>query len=205
MADRPVITKVDLAAPGQVAGLRARLRTLNPAAPAFEVVNGEIEPETLLEIGLYDPANRTADVERWLCEASYARSGEEHEHRHDARIRAFCIRRSEPLPGAVASFFFTLLQGHCGPDLLRVKAILHIAEAPERPMVVQGVQHVFHPPVQLDAWPSEDRDTRIVFILRDLDRADIERLLDALEHPDDFQKIADVLPRSRRDAGTEVL
>jgi G3E family GTPase len=203
LADRLLITKVDLAAPGKIAALRARLRALNPAAPAFEVVDGEIEPEALLEIGLYDPAARTADVERWLGRAGHARDG--HEHRHDAHIRTFCLRRSEPLPGAVASFFLTLLQSHCGANLLRVKGILHLAEAPERPMVIHGVQHVFHPPVQLDAWPSADRETRIVFIVRDLDPADIERLLDALEKPDDFQKIAAVLPRARRDAGAEVL
>jgi G3E family GTPase len=205
LADRLLITKVDLAAPGQVASLRARLRALNPAAPLLEVIDGEIEPEALLEIGLYDAARRTADVERWLGETGHAQEGHEHGHRHDESIRTFCIRRSEPMPGAVASFFFTLLQGHCGPDLLRVKGILNIAEAPERPMVIQGVQHVFHPPVQLDAWPSADRDTRIVFIVRDLDPADIERLLDALEHPDDFQRIADVLPRSRREVGAEML
>jgi G3E family GTPase len=78
-----------------------------------------------------------------------------------------------------------------------VKGILNLAEAPERPMVIQGVQHVFHPPVQLDGWPSADRDTRIVFIVRDLDAADIERLLDALEQPGNFEKIANVLPKRR--------
>jgi G3E family GTPase len=203
LADRLLITKVDLAGPEQAAALRARLRTLNPAAPIFEVVDGEIEPEALLDVGLYDPATRMANIERWLGQADDVRDA--HEHRHDARIRTFCIRRSEPLPGAVAGFFLTLLQSHCGADLLRVKGILHLAEAPERPMVIQGVQHVFHPPVQLDAWPSADRDTRIVFIVRDLDPADIERLLDAVERPDDFQRIANVLPRPRRDAGAEVL
>jgi G3E family GTPase len=205
LADRLLITKVDLAAPAQATALCARLRALNPAAPVLEVIDGEIEPEALLEIGLYDPATRRADVERWLGETGDAQDGRQHGHRHDESIRTFSIRRSEPLPGAVASFFFTLLQSHCGPDLLRVKGILHIAEAPERPMVIQGVQHVFHPPVQLDAWPSADRDSRIVFIVRDLEAADIERLLDALGSPDDFQKIADVLPRSRRGSRTEAL
>jgi G3E family GTPase len=193
LADRLLITKADIATPGQAAALRARLGALSPGAPVLEVIDGEIEPGALLEIGLYEPATRRANVERWLGGMDDAHGG----HRHDGSIRTFSIRRSEPLPGAVAGFFFTLLQSHCGPDLLRVKGILSIAEAPERPMVIQGVQHVFHPPVQLDAWPSADRDTRIVFIVRDLEAADIERLLDALEEPGNFEKIAHALPKRR--------
>ena len=67
-----------------------------------------------------------------------------------------------------------------GPDLLRVKVIVKLAEEPDRPAVVHGVQHIFHPPVWLDAWPDEDRRTKLVFITRDIPRAWIDRLLDAL-------------------------
>jgi G3E family GTPase len=112
LADRLLITKVDLAGPGEVAGLRLRLRAINPAAPVAEVLDGEIEPKTLLGIGLYDPATRKAEIERWLGDP--ATEGHEHGHPHHGSVRTFCIRRSAPLPGAVASFFFTLLQSHCG-------------------------------------------------------------------------------------------
>jgi G3E family GTPase len=63
-----------------------------------------------------------------------------------------------------------------GPDLLRVKGIVNVAEY-DGPVVIHGVQHVFHPPAVLDAWPSDDRRTRIVFITRDVDRQLLEDTL----------------------------
>jgi hypothetical protein len=48
-----------------------------------------------------------------------------------------------------------------------------------RPLVIHGVQHVFHPPVRLDAWPDQDRRTRIVFIIRHLNPNFIEQLYSA--------------------------
>ena len=62
-----------------------------------------------------------------------------------------------------------------GANLLRVKGIVGLADDPSRPVVIHGVQHVFHPPVRLDRWPDEDHATRIVFIVRDLDRAFVEK------------------------------
>jgi G3E family GTPase len=64
-----------------------------------------------------------------------------------------------------------------GADLLRVKAIVAIAEKPGQPVVLHGVQHLFHPPVLLPEWPSDDHRTRIVFITRDLPREQIEKSL----------------------------
>ncbi len=58
-------------------------------------------------------------------------------------------------------------------ELLRVKGIVNIAECPDEPLVIHGVQHVFHPPLRLSRWPSDDRRTRIVFITRDWDERSI--------------------------------
>ena len=64
-----------------------------------------------------------------------------------------------------------------GEDLLRFKGLVHLADEPERPLVLHGVQHVFHPPVRLEAWPSADRRTRLVFIVRNIERETIARTL----------------------------
>ncbi|HEX2526027.1 MAG TPA: GTP-binding protein [Geminicoccus sp.] len=101
-------------------------------------------------------------------------------NRHDEHIRAFAIRMAEPIPAAAFSLFLDLLTAQRGADLLRVKGIVHIAEEPDRPLVFHAVQHVMHPPVTLDRWPSDDRDTRLVFIVRDLDKGQVESLLAAL-------------------------
>ncbi len=101
-------------------------------------------------------------------------------NRHDDRIQAYCVVREEAISGAAFSLFVEILTMNRGPDLLRVKGIVKLAEDPDRPAVVHGVQHVFHPPVWLDSWPDEDRRTKLVFITRDIPRAWIDRLLDAL-------------------------
>jgi len=109
--------------------------------------------------------------------------GHDHSHdpnRHDDRIQAYCIVREEAISSAAFSLFVEILTMNRGPDLLRVKGIVKLAEEPDRPAVVHGVQHIFHPPVWLDAWPDEDRRTKLVFITRDIPRAWIDRLLDAL-------------------------
>jgi G3E family GTPase len=198
VADRLVITKADLAADAAVAVLKDRLRRLNPAAPILQVEHGRVAPDRLLGAGIYDPATKSVDVQRWLAEEAYAEGhhhhhGHDHHHhhhgpgqdphdvnRHDEHIRAFAIRKEEPIPAQAFSLFLDLLTAQRGADLLRVKGIVNIAEEPDRPMVFHAVQHVMHPPVTLEAWPSDDHDTRLVFIVRDLDKAQIQNFLDAL-------------------------
>ena len=200
VADRIVLTKTDLAGAEAVAALEARLRALNPAAPLLRAVKGEIEPAVLFDAGLYNPATKSLDAQRWLKEESYETAhehdhahghdhGHEHGHahqhagdpnRHDDRIRAFCLRLERPLPWDTVATWLELLANYRGQDLLRVKAILNVAES-DKPVVVHGVQHLFHPPVTLDAWPDEDRASRLVFIVRDMTPDTVKSMLSALE------------------------
>ena len=91
------------------------------------------------------------------------------------------ILRDEPLRAVTLTLLLEALAEHCGGDLLRLKGIVNVAESPDRPAVIHGVQHVFHPPTWLDRWPSGDRRTRLVFIVRDIPQAWIEALIAALE------------------------
>ena len=100
---------------------------------------------------------------------------------HAAEISCFAILREEPLRAVTLTLLLEALAEHCGGDLLRLKGIVNVAESPDRPAVIHGVQHVFHPPAWLDRWPSADRRTRLVFIVRDIPQAWIEALLAALE------------------------
>ncbi len=100
-------------------------------------------------------------------------------NRHDARIRAFCLRHETPISTAAFDLFLELLRNAHGPNLLRVKGIAALADDPSRPVVIHGVQHVFHPPARLAAWPDDDHGSRIVFILRDLEPAFVEGLWNA--------------------------
>ena len=79
------------------------------------------------------------------------------------------------------TLFLEAIAEHCGADLLRLKGIVNILESPERPAVIHGVQHVFHPPNWLPGWPSDDRRSRMIFITRGIPRGWLEALLAALD------------------------
>lgn len=83
------------------------------------------------------------------------------------------------MPGGALEMFLDLLRSAHGPKVLRMKGIVRLAEDPDRPMVIHGVQEVFHPPARLERWPDGDRRTRLVFITRDLDEDFVRRLFDA--------------------------
>ena len=183
VADRIVITKSDLSKPEQVVPLWQRLRALNPGAPLLNILHGEIEPEALLNCGLYDASQKHPQVQKWLDhEAFHAHHAHDHEHdpnRHDARIHSFCLTFDQPLPWDGLATWLDGLAMTKGENLLRMKAIL-ILRGEDRPVAIHAVQHLFHPPVKLAAWPEGDsRQSRLVFILRDLDRATVENGLRA--------------------------
>jgi G3E family GTPase len=187
VADRLLLTKTDVADATSTAVLRARLKVLNPSAPIIAAAQGAVDPALLFNLGFYDPTTKSVDVQRWLRDEAFA--GHDHDHddeghdvnRHDERIRAFCITRDRPISWAALSTWLDALATMRGDDLLRLKAIVALSDRPDEPVVVHGVQHVFHPPVLLPSWPSDDRRTRMVFITRDLPRASIEKTLAAFE------------------------
>jgi G3E family GTPase len=199
VADRLVLTKADLADAGAVTALKARLRDLNPGAPIVEAVNGAAPAAVLAGEGLFDVDGKIADVRGWLSAEAVERAEAAHHHdrhkghhhddghhrhghdvnRHDARIRAFALTSDEPIRRGAFDLFLDLLRSAHGPKLLRVKGLVCIAEDPEHPVVIHGVQHVFHVPAVLPRWPDEDRRSRLVFIVQDLDRTFVERLWNA--------------------------
>jgi G3E family GTPase len=204
VADRIVLTKTDLIDSPErqrdKAELLARLATLNPAARMCDAAAGEATAEQILRCGLFDPNRKIADVRRWLAaeaydDPSHNHHGRPHHHahdpnRHDDRIRAFTLTADEPIPAATFEMFIDLVRSLHGPKLLRLKGIVCIAESPDEPVAIHGVQHIMHPPARLEAWPDGDRRTRIVLIVRDLAPQAVTELFDAflgraaLDRPD---------------------
>ncbi len=181
VADRLIISKTDIVQADHVKALEARLRALNPGAPIRHVVAGDVAPDFLFGSGGFDPASKIADVAAWLA-AEAAHHHHHHHHdpnRHDARIQAFGLTFTEPLPWEGLASWLEMLAITRGASVLRLKAILNL-QGEDRPVVLHGVQHVFHPPERLQEWPAgHDRCSRLVFILRDLDRAVVEEGLAA--------------------------
>jgi G3E family GTPase len=206
MADRLVLTKTDLLTSpvGQTAldFLRARLHALNPAAHVLDAAAGEADAPRLLNCGLFDPGGKIPDVSRWLAMEAYAasrshdghdserghdaghdRTKDQHIHdpnRHDAHIRAFALTTPGAIPAGALEMFLDLVRSLHGPNLLRVKGVVKLAEHPDRPVVIHAVQHLMHPPAVLEHWPDDDHTTRMVFIVRDIETRAITGLFDAL-------------------------
>lgn len=182
----------------ELARLRMQLAGLNPTAQLLDDPEC-FDAAHLLDAGLYNPATKSPDVARWLnaerlIEAREAQAkaaidrGHDHEpgrqthshrpstsngeaNRHGDSIRSFCLVSDAPLPLSAFDLFLEMLRSAHGPNLLRVKGVIALADDASRPLVIHGVQHIFHPPVRLEAWPDSDHRTRIVFIVKDL-RAD---------------------------------
>lgn len=157
-ADRLVVTKTDLADP---APLVDELQRLNPEALVLQSMYGDVPPSVLLE-GDFRPPRELPD-DRVM------------QHKHE--VRAVSLTFAEPLDWTAFGVWLTMLLQARGEDVLRVKGLLNVGA--EGPLVLNGVQHVVHPPEHLPAWPDGDRRTRIVFIGRGFERGELERSLAA--------------------------
>jgi G3E family GTPase len=192
VADRLILTKKTLADAETITQVTARLKVLNPRAPITDGDDEGASQASILINGLYDPGSKIPDVDRWLRDEMAA--AEEHDHhdhhghddhghqhhhhhhhhahdvnRHGDQIRSYSILHDQPIDPMAINMFIDLLRSTHGEKLLRMKAIVALTDRPDRPLVLHGVQSIFHPPVRLPAWPEgSDRKTRLVLITKDL-------------------------------------
>jgi G3E family GTPase len=178
VADRLLLTKADLADPQTITALTLRLSRNNPGAALQTVCKGVIEPAALFGAALSAQA-RSVDLERWLNDRAIADVADAaaQTHRHDDHIHACCIYLDEPISTLGMSAWLTALASLRGANLLRVKGLLNVEG---RPVAVHAVQTLIHEPISLARWPDDDRRSRLVFIARDMARAEIEATLDVL-------------------------
>ena len=95
-------------------------------------------------------------------------------------IASFVIEQQEPMDWLAFARAMETLIGLRGADLLRVKGILNVAGC-RGPVVVQYVQHLAHPPVELNVWPDANRSSRIVFITRNIAEHEVRSLFAAVQ------------------------
>lgn len=196
MADRIVLTKTDLADRATMQALTARLDRLNPAAPRITADRGRVSTGALFGLGALRPAMAPDHALAWLAAPApdplaglsglaLPRKGPAVDlaapshHASDDRIATASITLDEPIPGPVFDFWLDTLIALRGPDILRMKGIVHIEDVP-RPFVFHGVQHIFEPPVPLDGWPEGDRTSRVVIIARDIPKGELDQSLAVL-------------------------
>lgn len=204
VADRLVITKTDLIADpfsrNDVETLKDALNTLNPGAPILDRHAADFDLQRLFDTSLFNPASKTMDVVKWLnAEAhnggdhdrhhghahhdhGHKHHHEHHHHAHDPHdvtrhgpdIRSFTLTLDDPVSIEAFGGALEALTATQGANLLRFKGIVNTVERPGHPLVMHGVQHIFHDPVWLDAWPSDDTRTRLVFITHRIERKTLE-------------------------------
>ena len=189
-ADLIVLTKTDIA-PETAAGPRlsellATIRQINAAAAVVDRHGTGFDLASIFAQRSYLPLEQGADVEGWLAlEQALAQQQQSHDpgpgaNRHAAAgIHSVALLESRPVSARSLATFFDLLRAVAGPQLLRLKGLIALADDPDRPLVVHGVQHEIHQ-YRLPAWPSDDRRTRIVAITHGLDEAVVKNLFTAV-------------------------
>ena len=186
VADRIVITKTDLlernSSSEQLSNLRELISSLNHLAPIIDLQTPEFNPNELFNTSLYEPETKGMNVRRWLnSEAEdfdhHQTHDSPHSHdisRHGSDIRSFTLTFNFPIDVenfATSIEALTILHGN---NLLRIKGVIKTKDQPNKPLVIHGVQHIFHDPIWLDAWPDSDERTRLVFITKGIERQSLE-------------------------------
>ncbi len=189
VADVLLITKTDLATTEQVSALKEKLITINAGATQHKILHGEIDPDFIIDVGLFDPTGKRAEPERWLraplksplraasrLPPRALHKGALPQKPHNDEITSFTVTLPSPLNWRdLKPVILKLCQTH-GENLLRLKGILHAADQPH-PLAIHAVHFTPYPPTLLNGWSEENPENRIVLIGKDLDEEAIRKML----------------------------
>ena len=177
VADVLLLTKTDLATPEQLSTLKEKLITINAGATQHKILHGQIEPDFIIDVGLFDPAGKRAEPQRWLRMPIGApvQPATMLKNQHD-EIASFTVT----LPSALnwrdlKPVILKLCQTH-GEGLLRLKGIIHAADL-DAPIAIHAVHFTPYPPTELDGWVEDEPTNRIVMIGKGLDETAIRKML----------------------------
>ncbi len=175
LAEKIILSKTDIVDKDEINSLIYRVKEINPVSQIVFSKFGNIPLEEIFGLGAYDPYKKSADVKNWLAAEKYKDKKHHHHHdvnRHNENIRAFSMMSENPVNMIAFSFFRDMITAALGANLLRMKGIVNIA-GEERPAVIHGVQHIFHPVQWLETWPDNDRRTKLVFITQNIKKEQI--------------------------------
>jgi G3E family GTPase len=173
VADVLLLTKTDLASPEQLIALKERLIQINPGATQHKVQHGQIEPDFIIDVGLFDPSGKRAEPQRWLRAPLKPTSMLKN---HDDEITSFTVTLPSPLNWRDLKPVILKLCQTYGKDLLRLKGIIHAADL-EHPIAIHAVHFTPYPPTLLEGWSEDEPTNRIVIIGKGLDETAIRQML----------------------------
>ena len=182
LADRLLVSKSDLADPAVLKPLQRTLGRLNAGA-SIEVMGcsttsagGQLNPVDLLIADSFDPLAKRGDVEAWLRRTDGISESARLAHASDQGVTAHCFTYPEPIDWTAFGVWMTMLLHRHGDRILRIKGLLNVQDVPG-PVLINGVQHIVHPPAHLECWPDVDRSSRVVVIVSDIDRETLTQSL----------------------------
>ncbi len=193
LADDILISKLDLKGDNSFTDLSAQLQSINPAAKIARLdLSSDAVAPLLMHKG-FDAADPMADPSAWLSIATYEANVQKRDEAEGVRdqdvpqhlaakgIESFILTRPNPMTREELQFLLDGIFQNLGPSLLRVKGLINILEEPGKPAVVQGVQHLLHNLTWLEKWPTDDEQTRIVFITQGIARSSLREMIELLD------------------------
>ena len=177
VADILLLTKTDLSTPEQLSALKEKLIGINPGATQHKIQHGQIEPDYIIDVGLFDPAGKRAEPQRWLRmpvgtpvkPASMLKS-------HTEEISSFTVTLPSPINWCDLKPVILKLCQTYGEKLLRLKGIIHAADL-DNPLAIHAVHFTPYPPTELEGWIEDEPTNRIVLIGKGLDEAAVRKML----------------------------
>lgn len=170
VADKIVLTKSDISSEMEKEELKQQLKKINPSCEVLEAVHGNIGFDVL----------KGGHQQLSLPVLKKAQPNPENRNHYSSTIQSISFTFHNPLDWTAFGLWLSSLLHANGEDILRVKGLLNVGE--EGPIVLNGVQHIIHPPEHLHAWPDEDQHSHLVFILRSIQPAEIEKSLKAFQY-----------------------
>src|SRR5262245_8442973 len=187
-ADQIVLNKTDLVSEAELNAVEARLRRLNPLAPIHRAERSKVDLDAVLARGGFD-LNRIVALEPEFLNPKHGEAGhvhdehcdhdgddhghEEHDHVHEAGIMSVSLMLEKPIDRRKVARWLTRLTKEKGPDILRAKGIIDV-KGNDRRLVFQAVHMILEGDLQREWRPGEKRYSRMVFIGRNLDAAELK-------------------------------
>ena len=178
VADVLLVTKTDLVSPEKITALKEKLIAINPGATQHTILHGAIEPNFIIDVGLFDPTGKRAEPQRWLRAPAKSNllKGKLPQKIHDDEIVSFTVTMPKPLNWRNLKPVIHLLCRNYGEKLLRLKGIIH-AEDQSAPLAIHAVHFTPYPPNLLTGWDEDEPISRIVLIGKGLNEMEIRKFL----------------------------
>ena len=186
-ADVIVLNKTDLVSPDELATVEGLVRAINPTARIHRTTRSEVDLSAVLDRGAFD-LKRALESDPHFLDAGDGHDhdhhdGDHHDHApaaiHDVSVRSISLRAGEMDPKKFFPWIEKITQAE-GPNILRLKGIIALKGDEDR-YVVQGVHMIIEGDHQRPWKDGEKRESRLVFIGRDLDAERLKRTFEACQ------------------------